>query len=349
MPFAKKFLYIPLVVVGVLALLFIAFIVLVSLGGSRSSSSGGVSQGIPAGAPAPGGTVQFTNPLSSGGSVFDNLFAQRETSSVPSSNQPGSNNAQEGQLTQRKITKNGSLSLLVESAEDAAQRIQNIANDLQGFVSNSRVYEVSAGTKNGAVTIRVPSDKFEEAVAAIKELASKVEQEQITSADVTEQFVDLEARLTNLRAEEAQYLEIMNRAGSISDTLQVAQQLSRVRGQVEQLEGQLQFLARQVDMSTIQVSLTADSDVEVFGIRWRPLYIVKQEFRDMLEGLTWYINAMIAFVFWLPVLILWLGTSGIIFLVAWKLGRKVWRKFLKPQPTMLIQDQPASPSRRKIV
>jgi len=323
----KKFSVYIFAGLGVIVVIwFVGVVILGSLGGARSSVqyNSGYQGSSPAGAPA---AIQFSNPISSGGGFFDVLsnFGSEQQFAV----QQGTiANAQpEGELTQRKIIRNGSLSLLVKNAEEVAGKIQDLAKRLQGFVQDSRIYEVSAGTKNGAVTIRIPSDKFDEAMGEIKKMAVKVEDERSNTSDVTERFVDLQAQLKNLAAEEEQLLKIMDQSRNVTETLNVAQHLSRVRGQIEQMQGQLQYLSRQVDMSTITVSLTAEADIEIFGITWRPLFVIKQAFRDMLTGLTGYINVMIAFIFRLPVILLWLATILVVLIIGWRVLRKIWRKF----------------------
>lgn len=241
--------------------------------------------------------------------------------------------AQEGQLTQRKIVKNGLLSILVNKIEDSISSIRLLANNLGGFVNSSQVYESSGGIKSGNIVIRVPADKFEDAMAAVKKSAVKVEREDINAQDVTEQFVDLEARLRNFKAQETQYLEIMKKASTVDDILQVEQRLGDVRGQIEQIQGQLQFLSRQVDMSTITVSVMSEADVEVFGIRWRPLFIVKQSFHNMLSGLTSYIDSMIVFIFFLPRLTLWIATILFFAYLAWRLFKWLKPKIFPPRIT----------------
>lgn len=247
---------------------------------------------------------------------------------------PVSTRVVEGELTQRKVIKTGSLSLLVKKAEDVAGQIRELAARLGGFIADSRIYEVSANVKSGSVVIRVPADRFDEALDGVKKLAVKVERENVSASDVTEQFIDLEAQLKNLRAEEAQYLEIMKRAYTIEDTLKVSERLSSVRGRIEQIQGQLQYLSRQIDMATITVSLTAEADLEVFGLRWRPLFVVKQALRDMLSGLTSYTDALIRFVFRLPVILLWLATILVILFGVWKLGRRIWLRFFASRPQL---------------
>lgn len=278
---------------------------------------------------------QSVSPLSSYREGIKNpiaLESSLRTKSTSETTPPASSKVAEGELTQRKVIKTGSLSLLVKKAEEVAGEIRELAARLGGFIADSRIYEVSANVKSGSVTIRVPADRFDEAMDGVKKLAVKVERENVSASDVTEQFIDLEARLKSLRAEEAQYLEIMKRAYAVEDTLQVAERLSSVRGRVEQIQGQLQYLSRQIDMATITVSLTAEADLEVFGLRWRPLFVAKQAFRNMLSGLTSYADSLIWFVFRLPIILLWLTTILLILLGVWKLGRRIWLRLFADRP-----------------
>ncbi len=244
---------------------------------------------------------------------------------------PGTTELDEGELTQRKIIRNGTLQLLVKKAEETAQEIKSISEKLNGFVSESYVYEVSQGTKSGNITIRVPADKFDTAMEGIKKLAVRVEKETINAKDVTEEFVDLEARLKNLRAEEEQYLGIMKQARTVEDTLKVTAKLSQVRGQIERIQGQLKYLSDKIDMATITANLTSEADVELFGIHWRPLFVVKQSFRNMLNSLTGYIDTIIAFLFVLPAILLWLITAVIVLFAGHKIIRWLWQKFFAKQ------------------
>lgn len=80
-------------------------------------------------------------------------------------------------------------------------------------------------------------------------------------------------------------------------------------------------------MSSISVSLTSEADVEVFGVRWRPLVVAKTALKNMMEGLTGYIDSMIGFVISIPVLILWVLTYGLGLLVIWKVGKWLKRRY----------------------
>jgi hypothetical protein len=250
-------------------------------------------------------------PYGYGGGATMNKFLTPEM-------QPNSSPFPEGQLTQRRVVKNASLDLLVKKAEDTAREVEKMIQDLGGFVSYSDIYEISEGTKGGNVTIRVSVNKLGLALEAIRKLAIKVQRESINSQDVTEQYVDLEARLKNAQAEEAQYLQIMKQSQNVKDTLEVASRLADVRLRIEQIQGQLKYLSQQVDLSLISVSLTEEADVQVFGLRWRPLFVIKQQLRQALNGLTNYVDSVISFIFNLPVLILWLVSCGLLVWTGWK-------------------------------
>jgi len=222
-------------------------------------------------------------------------------------------------IVDRKIIKNGSLDLLVKQAESATRSISAIAARLDGFTDASNVYEVSDGIKAASVTIRVPADNFNKAFDEIKKLAVKVRYENTSAQDVTAIFTDLDAQLKNYRAEEEQYQEIMKRAVKIEDVLNVASRLADVRGRIERLQGELNLLSRQISMSTISVSLTSEAEVEVFGIVWRPLTVLKQAAKNALSDLAGFVDYLIAGIVRLPVFLLKLAVFvGIIF-VLWQI------------------------------
>jgi DnaJ-domain-containing protein 1 len=233
----------------------------------------------------------------------------------------------ETQVSNRKVVKNGSLTLLVKKAEETAALAANIAERMGGFVQGSNIYVGSSGTKSGSVTIRIPATRFDEAMAEMKKSAIEVQRENIDARDVTEQFVDLEARLKNLRAEEEQYQEIMTHAVTIENTLSVASHLHDVRGRIEQIDGQLQYLSHQVEMSLISISLTEEADAQVFGIRWRPLVSAKQALHSMLGVLAGSFDVLLALVIYLPVIVLWLVIALVVVVVGSRITRIVKRHY----------------------
>jgi len=258
---------------------------------------------------------------------YDSAMGGVSNAVAPQAYSTKSGAVQSGELTERKVVKSGSVSILVKNAEEAAKKIGETAEKMGGLVQSSDIYESSDDVKAGNITIRVPSSRFSEAMASIKSFAIKVDREIVGSQDITEQFIDLEARLKNAKAEEAQLVNLMNRAGKVEDILQVSNRLSYVRDIIERLQGQIKYLSEQVDLSTIAVSLTAESEVEILGIHWTPLLVLKQAVKDLLEGFADYVDAMIGLILFLPVLVLWLATIAVILILAWKILRWLRRKF----------------------
>lgn len=162
-----------------------------------------------------------------------------------------------------RIIKTGNLSLEVESARDTAGKVADVATSRAGFVDNSNVVEGSNGVVTGYITIRVPSDKFDESMTALRALAIRISSESTNGQDVTEQYTDLEARLKSAQAEEAQYLLILQKATTVQDILSVQSYLSNVRSQIESLQGQIKYLGNKTEYSTISVTLTEQAGLQV--------------------------------------------------------------------------------------
>lgn len=232
----------------------------------------------------------------------------------------------------RKISYSGSLSLFVKDAESSVARITEIAESAGGFVTASRVYESSAHTKAGTITMEVPAPKFRETLKLLKDTAVEVEEESISKNDVTDQYVDLEKRIASLKDEEKYVLQILEKAHSVDELLRVRGHLNTLQSQIERYQGQLQYVSASTQMSTISATLTADADIAVFGIRWKPLYTVKSSLRGLVGGLADYIDWVIWFVLSLPLILLWGASLLFIVFIVWKGLLWIRGKFFPQMP-----------------
>jgi hypothetical protein len=164
-----------------------------------------------------------------------------------------------GQLdtVQRQIISTASISLEVNSVEQSITRARSIAENLGGFVEN---LSASGGKERqvGYVTVRVPQPQFFTALEQLRALGT-VQSQNVGSQDVTEQFIDLKARLESAKREEQSLLSLLSKAVSVSDVLTIERELARVRSEIERLQGQLNFLERRVDLATINVNLSEPS------------------------------------------------------------------------------------------
>ena len=210
-------------------------------------------------------------------------------------------------LADRKMIRTSSLEMVVQRPTEVGEKIRALAEREGGFLVSSEMRGEQDAT-GGSLTIRVPAARFEEVRAEIRKLGLRVESETIEAQDATRQYVDQEANLRNLRAEEAQYLRVLKQAQTVKDTLEVSEKLSDVRGQIEQHQAEFNALSKQVETVAITVSLRAEAEARVFGLNWRPLYRMKMAMRDGLDGVADYASSMTAFLFYLPAVLLWLGT-----------------------------------------
>jgi hypothetical protein len=158
----------------------------------------------------------------------------------------------------RKIVRNAELDLEADSPEQAQEKITSIAEMKGGFVveSNQSMSDIKANSRDiVTMTVRVPSDKFGEALDEVRKTSSRVVTETVKGEDVTEEFIDVEAQLKAKKALEAQFMEIMKRASRVEEALEVQSELADVRGEIEKVEGRKRFLENKSSLSTIKIRL----------------------------------------------------------------------------------------------
>jgi len=163
--------------------------------------------------------------------------------------------------TQRMIVRTGSMWLVVADVPTALDQIAKLAGGFDGYVVSSKRWQEGERLA-GTITIRVLAEHFDDTIRALRELAVDVTSEDTSSKDVTEEYVDLSAKLHNLEATEQQLLEIMEKAEKVEDILNVQRELSRTRGEIEQTKGRMQYLEQTSTTSLIEVRLEqAELDV----------------------------------------------------------------------------------------
>ena len=153
-----------------------------------------------------------------------------------------------------RVIKNARLTVEVgrDRLPDAVQDVVGIAEGAGGFVLSTELSDERAGT--GTIVVRVPAEEFEGALASIGDLGD-VERRTVSGEDVSEEFVDLEARLRNFEAQEAVLLRLMDRATTIGETIRVQRELTGVQLEVERIRGRLRFLEDRTSLGTITVGM----------------------------------------------------------------------------------------------
>jgi len=205
----------------------------------------------------------------------------------------------------RKIVKTGSMTLEVEDIAETMDEVAEMADELNGYVVSSYKQEYERRV-SGRIIIRVPSGKFEEAFARLRQLAMAVPYETTTATDVTEEYVDLEAQLHNLLATEAQYIALMGEAENVEEMLEVQRELSKVRGEIEQIEGRMKYLAQTAETALIEVNL---QETKGLAEPW-----------SASAGLQSAVRGLTAFGKGLGTVLIWLG----VFCWAWVPPLVIW-------------------------
>lgn len=229
----------------------------------------------------------------------------------------------------RMIVRMADLSLVVNDTEESVSQIKGIVTGIDGYVVDTRLWR-DDGQLRGSITVRVPADSLETALSSFKALAVKVERENSSSQDVTEEYTDLSARLRNLEATEQELLELLatvrERTGKAEDILAVHRELTNIRGQIEQLKGRIQYLERTAAMSAITIELIPDVLAQpIAGTGWRPSVTVSTALRSLVGTLRLVADAVIVIVFYvLPLAIVLLIPVAIIWLV--------WRRWKQRKP-----------------
>lgn len=182
------------------------------------------------------------------------VTGDRMRSAAPSAPE-GAQRAMPGQntLALRRVIRTAQVEVEVDKVEDAAERLLQIAEEAGGFIADSSYAETN-GVPHASFVLRVPVPRFAGVVASLDGVG-RVARRSIHGQDVTEEFVDLEARVRNLERHEQRLLTFMDRTTKVSELLAIEQELTRVRGEVESLTGRARYLSNQSDLATLSVAV----------------------------------------------------------------------------------------------
>jgi hypothetical protein len=207
----------------------------------------------------------------------------------------------------RKIIRNAELSVELDDPAEGQRKIAAVAEAHGGFVVTSEIKQHNGGSKPAStvtMVVRVPSAQFAAVIEKIRGIGGRFKQEKTTGQDVTEEYIDLEARIRTKKALEAQFLEIMKQTRKVEDALQVQSELADVRTEIERLEGRRRFLENQSSLSTITVTLQTPAPVvtaNTFGF----LHSFKEAFGESIDMGTAIILGIIRLIALLiPILLL---------------------------------------------
>jgi hypothetical protein len=270
--------------------LTLMMLLLVGCASAAPTAAPSIAEALPGVAPQPEGGV----------TDFSRNAAQQPALDLAQANQASPD---------RLVVRTANLSIVVHDPAESTREITSMAEELGGYVVSSNVYETTFSDVNvtavrASITIRVPADSLDEALDRIEKGATEVQNRSVTGEDVTQQYTDLQSRLTNLEAAEAQLREIMASATKTEDVLAVYNQLVQTRGEIEQVKGQIQYYEESAKLSSVTVDMIPDVAAQPLQIGgWHPEGTAKEALTALLRALRFLGNAVI----WLVICVLPIG------------------------------------------
>ncbi len=211
---------------------------------------------------------------------------------------------------ERLVIKTASLSIVVDDPKASMDEIAALADRLGGFVVSSNLYKDTLYTglevPGAYITIRVPSESFQQTLDAIRADAHEVLTDNQSGQDVTGEYTDLQSRLRNLEGAEEMLRQIMEEADDTEDVLTAFNQLNYITEQIEVLKGQIKYYEESAALSAITVDLVAKESAEPIKIGpWEPAGVAKEAIQALVKALQNIAEAVIWFALYLlPVLLI---------------------------------------------
>jgi hypothetical protein len=196
------------------------------------------------------------------------------------------------QVIKKKIIKDGRLGLQVKNVEKAKQHIDSLLKSIGGYYSSENLQN-SDQSSGYQLTIRIPVISFEKFISSAENGGVKVLFKEITARDVTEEFVDLQTRLASKRNSLARYNEIMKKASSVKDIVEIEEAIRVLQEEIESSEGKLRFLNDCVDYSTLNLTISTEKDFTYRPVKRDSFWEKWKE--SIVEG--WF--GMVDFILWL--------------------------------------------------
>ncbi len=227
------------------------------------------------------------------------IFAEAPAAESGAMDETSSFETSASETGERIVIMNASLELVVNAPDESMDRISRLAEEMGGFVVSANLYKTytSDGQEvpQASITIRVPADRLEEALTKIEAESDRLPlNKNIQSQDITSEYTDLQSRLKNLEAAEEQLVEIMGSANKTEDVLNVFDQLTQVREQIEVIKGQIKYYDESARLSAISVELIPNEAIQPLTIGgWEPVGVIKDALQSLISALQGLVNILI--------------------------------------------------------
>jgi hypothetical protein len=152
----------------------------------------------------------------------------------------------------QKLVRSGGINFQSEAIEKDYQQIKSMLGGFNAYMENENQSNDNF-RKSYYLSIRVPSEKYDSLLSSIAKIAFRVENKYSNVDDVTERYYDLQSRIQNKKELEKRYREILSKANEVKDVLEIERNLNEVRTEIESMQGQFNYLSKQIQFSSLQV------------------------------------------------------------------------------------------------
>lgn len=163
------------------------------------------------------------------------------------------------EVVKKKIIKDGRIGLKVENVDAAKARVDSVVKTYGAYYSSEKLNNTDWETSY-KLMVRIPSVQFEHFISAIEQGKGEVLYKEIDARDVTEQFIDLETRLQNKRAYAKKYKDLLKRAKTVKEILEIEEKIRHIEEEIESTSGRLKYLNDLVDYSTLTLNIHKKKD-----------------------------------------------------------------------------------------
>jgi len=201
----------------------------------------------------------------------------------------------------KRIQRNANLNIEVKSINESIDKLNNIISSFGGEIISSNKGGFDYGQPYANIRLRVSSENLDSVLFEFKKLSSKVISENIYTNDVSEEFIDIEARLKIMKSTENRFNDLLSKSEKIEEIIQVEKELMRIRGDIESLEGRLNYLTKTTDTSEINLNL--NEQIPITGESWKINEEFKEAFKNLLGFAKSLTNFAINVIVFIPVIL----------------------------------------------
>ncbi len=268
-----------------------ATILIMACGANKSSEDAGISN-----------DMTVNNPVGKAGGGEKNL----ETDKSADAREDGTKTGEQVVSIEKKLIKNGEVGFQVNDLTTTKQKVETALKANGGYIAKENSYDYSNNPTDELI-VRVPAKDFDKFLAEVLSGVEKIDYKRVDIEDVTEQFVDIEARLKSKRQLETKYAELLTKATSMEDILKIQKEMEIIREEIESAEGRLKYLSNQVGYSTLKITYYEHTSTGFnfggkmgnalkdgsTGFLWFLIFMVQLWPLWLISGLVWW------FILWL--------------------------------------------------